>query len=79
MSKATHFVTAPEDRIPFYQKLVYGTGAFVNNTLAAAMGGMVIFVPFAASGIAIWAIATYTVTEEKAYEVRQQLEARRGT
>ena len=42
MSKATHYVTAPEDRIPFYQKLVYGTGAFVNNTLAAAMGGMVI-------------------------------------
>ena len=38
-----------------------------------------VFVPFAASGIAIWAIATYTITEEKAYEVRQQLEARRGT
>lgn len=42
MSKAEHFQTAPEDRIPFVQKLIFGTGAFVNNTLAAAMGGMVI-------------------------------------
>jgi GPH family glycoside/pentoside/hexuronide:cation symporter len=38
-----------------------------------------IFVPFVASGIAIWAITTYSITEEKAYEVRKQLEARRGT
>jgi GPH family glycoside/pentoside/hexuronide:cation symporter len=38
-----------------------------------------VFVPFVASGIAIWAITTYTITEEKAYDVRQQLEARRGT
>ncbi len=36
------------------------------------------FVPFAASGIAIWAIASYSITEEKAHEIRQQLEARRG-
>jgi len=36
------------------------------------------FVPFAASGIAIWSIATFSITEEKAYEVRQLLEARRG-
>ena len=42
MNEATHYTTAPEDRIPFHQKLIYGTGAFVNNTLAAAMGGMVI-------------------------------------
>ena len=42
MSDAKHYQTAPEDRIPFHQKLIYGTGAFVNNTLAAAMGGMVI-------------------------------------
>ncbi len=42
MSEATHHVTAPEDRIPFHQKLIFGTGAFVNNILAAAMGGMVI-------------------------------------
>jgi GPH family glycoside/pentoside/hexuronide:cation symporter len=42
MSDATHYQTAPEDRIPFHQKLIYGSGALVNNLLAAAMGGMVI-------------------------------------
>jgi len=42
MSHATHHETAPEDRIPFQQKLIYGLGAFVNNLLAAAIGGMVI-------------------------------------
>jgi len=36
------------------------------------------FIPFVASGIAIWAIATFSITEEKAHEVRQKLEARRG-
>jgi GPH family glycoside/pentoside/hexuronide:cation symporter len=42
MSQATHHETAPEDRIPLHQKLIYGLGAFVNNLLAAAIGGMVI-------------------------------------
>ena len=37
-----HHSTAPEDRIPFHQKLVYGAGAFVNNLLAAAIGGLTI-------------------------------------
>ena len=37
-----HYETAPEDRIPFQHKLIYGLGAFVNNLLAAAIGGMVI-------------------------------------
>jgi GPH family glycoside/pentoside/hexuronide:cation symporter len=37
-----HYETAPEDRIPFHLKLIYGLGAFVNNLLAAAIGGMVI-------------------------------------
>lgn len=36
------FVTAPQDRIPFVHKLLYGAGAFVNNLLAAAIGGMLI-------------------------------------
>ena len=36
------------------------------------------FIPFLTSGIAIWVIATYRITEEKAHEVRMQLEARRG-
>jgi GPH family glycoside/pentoside/hexuronide:cation symporter len=42
MNEATHHATAPEDRIPFLLKIVYGFGAFVNNTLAAAIGGMMI-------------------------------------
>ena len=37
------------------------------------------FVPAAASGIAIWAIAAYSITEEKAHETRTELERRRGT
>jgi len=37
-----HYATAPEDRIPFHLKVVYGLGAFVNNLLAAASGGMMI-------------------------------------
>jgi GPH family glycoside/pentoside/hexuronide:cation symporter len=42
MTEQTHYETAAEDRIPFSGKLVYGLGAFVNNLLAAAIGGMVI-------------------------------------
>ncbi len=37
-----HYETAEEDRVPFLQKVAYGLGAFVNNTLAAAIGGMLI-------------------------------------
>lgn len=36
------YVTAAEDRIPFSRKIAYGLGAFVNNMLAAAVGGMLI-------------------------------------
>ncbi len=36
------------------------------------------FVPFIASAIAIWAVATFSITEQKANEVRQLLEKRRG-
>ena len=35
-------VTPPEDRIAFGHKIAYGLGGFVNNTLAAAIGGMLI-------------------------------------
>ena len=42
MNEETHHGTAPEDRIPFVKKLIYGLGAFVNNILAAAIGGMII-------------------------------------
>ena len=36
------------------------------------------FIPCAASGVAIWAIASFSITEEKAHEVRGELERRRG-
>jgi GPH family glycoside/pentoside/hexuronide:cation symporter len=42
MSSAALYETRPEDRIPVTQKLAYGLGAFVNNLLAAAIGGMAI-------------------------------------
>ena len=40
--RAARTATAPADRIPFPRKVAYGTGAFVNNLLAAAVGGMLI-------------------------------------
>ena len=36
-----HYETAPEDRISFTHKVIYGLGAFVNNLLAGAIGGMI--------------------------------------
>lgn len=36
-------------------------------------------VPIVTSAIAIWMVASYTITEEKAREIRSILEARRGT
>jgi GPH family glycoside/pentoside/hexuronide:cation symporter len=42
MSDQQHFETAPEDKISLSKKLIYGLGVFVNNILAAAIGGMVI-------------------------------------
>ena len=42
MSQQEHYETAPQDRIPLPQKIIYGAGAFVNNLLAAAIGGMAI-------------------------------------
>lgn len=42
MSHSSHYETKPEDRIPFTQKLIYGIGAFTNNLLSAAIGGMMI-------------------------------------
>jgi GPH family glycoside/pentoside/hexuronide:cation symporter len=37
-----HHTTAPEDRIPLFQKAVYSIGALVNQTQAAAIGAMVL-------------------------------------
>ena len=42
MSEAGHYTTKPEDKVSLFHKLVYGLGAFVNNLLAAAIGGMMI-------------------------------------
>ncbi|MDX1740936.1 MAG: MFS transporter, partial [Rhodothermales bacterium] len=42
MNPQTHYQTAPEDRISFGHKIIYGLGAFVNNLLAGASGGMII-------------------------------------
>jgi GPH family glycoside/pentoside/hexuronide:cation symporter len=37
-----------------------------------------ILVPMIASAAAIWIVASYEITEEKAHEVRAELERRRG-
>jgi GPH family glycoside/pentoside/hexuronide:cation symporter len=42
MTAAARYKTAPEDRIKLTQRVAYGAGAFVNNLLAAASGGMMI-------------------------------------
>jgi len=41
-SKTAHYQTAPEDRITFGKRLIYGLGGLINNLLAAASGGMMI-------------------------------------
>jgi GPH family glycoside/pentoside/hexuronide:cation symporter len=38
-----------------------------------------ILVPMISSAVAIWIVASYEITEEKAHEVRAELERRRGT
>lgn len=42
LAASKHYETAPDDRISLTHKVVYGLGAFVNNLLAAAIGGMAI-------------------------------------
>jgi GPH family glycoside/pentoside/hexuronide:cation symporter len=37
-----------------------------------------IIVPIISSAIAIWVVAKFPITEERAHEVRQELERRRG-
>lgn len=36
-------------------------------------------IPIVASAIAIWLVSSYTITEERARDIREQLESRRGT
>lgn len=40
-AKPAHHVTAREDRIPVFQKCVYGIGSFVNQFQAAAIGQLI--------------------------------------
>ncbi len=40
--EAVYGDTPPRDRVGFLRMVVYGIGAFVNNTMAAAIGGMLI-------------------------------------
>ena len=35
-----------------------------------------VLVPFVCSGLAIWAVASFSITEEKAHDIRLQLEKR---
>ncbi len=42
MERSNHHVTAPEDRIPIFQKAVYSIGALVNQMQAAAISAMVL-------------------------------------
>ncbi|MDP8230722.1 MAG: MFS transporter [Candidatus Gorgyraea atricola] len=42
MQQSTHHVTAREDRISIFQKVIYSIGGLVNNIQAAALGSMVI-------------------------------------
>lgn len=42
MKQPSSYATAPEDRISFGQRLIYGLGGLINNLLAAASGGMMI-------------------------------------
>jgi GPH family glycoside/pentoside/hexuronide:cation symporter len=37
-----------------------------------------ILVPMISSAVAIWIVASYEITEEKAHEIRSELERRRG-
>ncbi|MBF0486243.1 MAG: MFS transporter, partial [Candidatus Omnitrophica bacterium] len=39
---AHHHITAREDRIPVFQKVVYGIGSFVNQFQAAAIGQLIV-------------------------------------
>jgi len=42
MEHSTHHITAPEDRIPLFQKIAYSIGALVNQLQAAALSAMVL-------------------------------------
>jgi len=70
MQPAAHAGTAPEDHVPFGHKLAYGAGAFVNNLLSAASGGMMIVLnlglgmnPVLVGWLGFWPRITDTLTD----------------
>ncbi|HPF70611.1 MAG TPA: MFS transporter [Candidatus Krumholzibacteria bacterium] len=67
---ASHFQTAPEDRVGMGQRLAYGAGAFVNNLLSAASGSMMIVLnlglgmdPRLVGWLGFWPRITDTLTD----------------
>ncbi len=70
MSESTHHATRPEDRVAIPQRLAYGAGAFVNNLLSAASGGMMIVLnlglgmnPVLIGWLGFWPRITDTLTD----------------
>ena len=57
---------------------IYDLGPAIMRQVELARAVFDAGVPFVASGIALWAIATFSITEERAHQVRLELEARRG-
>lgn len=54
MSAATHFQTAPEDRISLKQKSAYAVGMLVNNLQAAALPAMVVILNLGLGMDVLW-------------------------
>jgi len=54
MSSATHYKTAPEDRISLKQKSAYAVGMLVNNLQAAALPAMVVILNLGLGMDALW-------------------------
>jgi len=54
MSKATHYKTAPEDRISLKQKSAYAVGMLVNNLQAAALPAMVVILNLGLGMDVLW-------------------------
>jgi|GEM_PF-5143969 len=59
--------------------MVIGLGGLFTLVPAMMADVVDVLIPAATSAVAIWAVATYPITEEVARKVRRELEARRGT
>ena len=54
MEKSTHHLTAKKDRIPIFQKFVYGMGSLANDSQAAWIGQMVVILILGLGISPIW-------------------------